>query len=102
MTVTDRPQRSKRSACAREGCKRTVRGDSRHPTCSFLCSSLVSELEEAERVTIATGDGGLWAAAVALNDAVNEYRACDQRAYYEALESGFTAEQWREIKRGTQ
>lgn len=97
-----RPRREgKRTACAREGCRRLIHAGSRYPTCSFLCSSVRSELEEAERVTLVSGDGKLWAAAVALNDALDQYRDLDNRVFLAALDSGFSGEQWREIKRGT-
>jgi hypothetical protein len=87
-----------RRVCAREGCDRTVRG--RYDTCSFLCHAVRMELDEAERVCIATGDTEHWLSAVDLNDALIAYRRSDMRMFRAAMNGGTTPEQWRSIKCG--
>ncbi|MGB5794536.1 MAG: hypothetical protein WBH51_01945 [Mycolicibacter algericus] len=66
-----------------------------------MCEVVYQELERAQRVCEATGDGGHWAAAVSLNDAVTAYYESDQRIYRAALDSGISREQWSAVKRGT-
>jgi hypothetical protein len=93
-------QPAAKRACAREGCDRIVRGGQRYDTCSFMCHAVRMELDEAERVCVATGDTEHWLAAVELNDALIAYRISDLRMYRSALNGGITGEQWRSIKRG--
>lgn len=91
-----------RPRCAREGCERLIpRGEeSRYTCCSFLCSSLVQELERSQRLSQATGDTEHWLAVVALNDAMTAYFQSDRRLYRAACQVGITDEQWNAIKNG--
>ncbi|OBK32547.1 hypothetical protein A5658_16050 [Mycobacterium sp. 1245111.1] len=86
--------------CIREGCNRTVRGQDDRQACGHLCDFIEEQMKEAMRVCRATGDTDIWAAAVALNDALTEYFDHRKRLYNAALSVGFTREQWRAIKRG--
>jgi hypothetical protein len=69
-----------------------------------LCRYVEVELEHAERVCQAVGagplPGELWAAAVALGDALAEYKRLDSRLKSAALEVGITDDAWFAIKRG--
>jgi hypothetical protein len=96
-----KPQTAERAACTRQGCTRVVPRN-RVDACSSLCELVIQELAEAERVCAATGDGELWSAVVALNDALPTYRLSDTRVYRVAREVGINDEQWRAIKHGTQ
>jgi hypothetical protein len=89
-----------RKRCVREGCTGTAKRQDRN-TCSFTCSVICSELERAQRVCEATGDTAHWVSAVALNDALTDYYRSDSRVYHGAMDAGFTASQWRDIKRVT-
>jgi hypothetical protein len=90
-----------RRACARKGCSRTISATSRYDTCCVSCRAVHVELDEAARVFAATADDAHWSAATALIDAVDAYQSSDRRIFLAAREAGFTAQQWREIKRGT-
>lgn len=99
--MTDnRRRRRHRPTCAREGCKTKVPVGSKYPTCCTLCGLVCVEMENAENVCRVTGDTELWAAAVALNDALTEHRAQFGRVIKAAREAGITDEQWPAIKRG--
>ncbi len=84
--------------CIREGCTRNAaRG---HDTCSTLCRVIHQELESAQRIGEATGDGNYWAAAVALNDALTDYIANYRRVGQAARDVGISRKQWAALKRG--
>src|SRR5690625_2858674 len=94
-----RRHRSRSTRCIREGCGRYA-GANGYRACSFVCNVVHEELERAQRVCEATGDGSHWAAAVALNDALTDYYKSDQRMHRAAMESGFSRKQWAAVKRG--
>ena len=89
-----------RTSCVREGCNRIVPRHRVKPACSILCELVMTELAEAQRMCAVTGEGELWSAVVALNDALTTYRCTDSRVYHAAREVGITDDQWRAIKRG--
>ena len=90
-----------RKQCARQGCGRMLpQGETRYPCCSFLCTSVLQELERAQRLSQATGDTEHWLAVVALNDALTDYFRSDRRLYLAAQEVGITDKQWHAIKNG--
>jgi hypothetical protein len=86
--------------CAREGCDRIVRSEHRYDTCSFMCHAVRMELDQAERVCVATGDTEHWLAAVDLNEALIAYRSSDLRMFRAAKDRGVTVGQWQSIKHG--
>lgn len=88
--------------CAREGCARYVKPDSRFfPYCFKLCQLVDAEMSDAQRVVQATGNSELWAAVVTLSDALSEYQRQDYAALRAAQDVGVSPRQYREIKRGT-
>jgi hypothetical protein len=94
--------RTPKRVCNREGCgrfipRRRISGD----TCSILCEVVAKELESAQRLTAATGDGELWEAAVAINDSLTAYCLSQSRVYRAARAVGITPEQWRALREGT-
>ena len=90
----------KRRTCSREGCYRTINsGRDSYDACSYLCDLAIRELAKAQRLCEAgDGDTEHWLAAVALNDALSDYYRSDSRIYNQALEAGFTDEEWNAIK----
>lgn len=92
----------RRIKCAREGCPRII---PRHrldkwDTCTNTCKEVVGELARAQRVCAATGDGEHWSLAVALNDALTQYRLNETRMYHAARDVGISNDRWDAIKRG--
>jgi hypothetical protein len=97
-----RPPAGERTICVREGCNRVVPRHRVKAACSILCQLVITELAEAQRVCVATGDGELWPTVVALNDALTAYRLSDTRVYRVARSVGLSDEQWRAIKHGNE
>ena len=99
MNVVAKPDRKR---CIREGCDVTVPRNRRDnfDTCSHGCDAVQRNMTEARYLCTATGDGKLWADAVAMSDALTTYREGETRAYVAAREAGITNGQWRAIKRG--
>lgn len=87
--------------CEREGCNRRVtRGDS--TTCTLLCQLIIEQLDCAERSCGAVDDPSStdhWLAAVALNDALTEYKRTKSVLYAAARAAGFTSAEWTELQR---
>ena len=99
-TLKPKPRRKRR--CAREGCKRGVRGGYR--CCSYLCNVVTDRIEQAERMCKALGPGrtstAMWVAAVELGDALTHEQKLGTQMYRLAVEQGITAEEWSAIKSG--
>lgn len=91
--------------CSREGCLQPVATDKPgNRFCSFSCRAINYELLDARRVCEAVGPcstaaGELWAAAVAVSDALSEYQRLDRKLQDLARSIGITPEQWHGLKR---
>lgn len=94
-------KRHNKPLCKREGCilpRGTSQRDSQNYHCSGLCRTVDVELRRTERVCNALGSNGeLWAAAVAVNDALTEYRRLHAEVREAARSVGITNEQWKAI-----
>ena len=93
--------------CCRPGCVRNVnpsrrpaRGLENYPGCTYLCGKIAQILDQARRVSAATGDEAHWNAAEALNEALSAYLDSDARLFFAAKDVGITVGQWRVIKDG--
>jgi hypothetical protein len=92
--------------CEREGCNlpaSTRKRDLRF--CSFACRAVETELNDAQRLCSAIGSrssaaGELWAAAVAMNDALSEYQQRERALFSFAQSVGIGSDEWYGIKRG--
>jgi hypothetical protein len=91
--------------CHREGCEQPVsesKPGNRYS--SFACRAVDYELRGTRRLCTAIGPastaaGELWAAAVALSDALSEYQRLDRELFSFAQSVGITPDQWYPIKR---
>lgn len=91
------------TACFRVGCNRPAitRSRGRHRYCSAECRVADRALVEARNICEAVGSvGNLWAAAVAVSDALVEYQRIASAVERAAMSVGITDEQWRAIKTG--
>lgn len=103
-TPEERPIKrySKRPVCTREGCTGTIsKPKSQH--CSFICSAIDRQLDQAQRICTALGPdialaAELYAEVVALNDTFTRVREIDSKLFQHAESVGFTREQWRSVK----
>lgn len=89
------------AVCEREGCESPrARGEGKR-YCTPLCMQVDTELARAQCVCQAVGAPDLWASAVALSDALTEYRT--QRASVRAAAQavGISSAQYRALEQGT-
>lgn len=92
-----------RRRCAREGCDKLVnpRQDRAITHCQLLCRLVDDQITEAQRVCEYLGShGDLYAAAVAVADALTEYNNLDYAALRTARDAGLSAHQYRQVKSG--
>jgi hypothetical protein len=93
-----------RAMCDREGCSRVMppgRSRAGHETCSAACQIMHNTMNQAHRITTATGNGQVWADAVALNDAFSTYVQTESMTYKSARNLGISNEEWRELQCGS-
>jgi hypothetical protein len=96
--------RGRRKSCDREGCDQLASaGKPGRRYCSFACRAIDTELSDAQRVCEAIGPASsassdLWAAAVAVSDALTEYQRLDRNLFAVARVVGIASEQWYAIK----
>ncbi|ULP48924.1 hypothetical protein [Mycolicibacter virginiensis] len=92
-----------RPRCAREGCQKRVNPNRRNSTryCQFICRLVDDQIAEAQRVCeYLGGNGDLYAAAVAVADALTELDNLDYAALCAARDAGLSAHQYRQVKSG--
>lgn len=92
-----------RPRCAREGCQKRVNPKRHNSTryCQFICRLGDDQIAEAQRVCeYLGGNGDLYAAAVAVADALTELDNLDYAALCAAREAGLSARQYRQVKEG--
>lgn len=90
--------------CAREGCHKTVnpRYEGNTDYCRILCRLVDEQLIAAQNVCQQyNGHGEMWAAAVALSDALSEFDWQDHQALVTARSSGLSAYEYRALKSGS-
>lgn len=84
--------------CEREGCPAPRSGGQGKRYCSALCLRVDGELARAQRVCQAVGAPDLWASAVALSDALTEYRTQSQSVRAAAQAVGISPAQYRALE----
>lgn len=93
--------RKPKAICEREGCQSPrARGEGKR-YCTPLCMQVDTELARTQRVCQAVGAPDLWAAAVALSDALTEYRTHRASVRTAAQAVGITPAQYRALEQGT-